>query len=266
MEHVTTPDSQPVAKSTTPKLEARGIHVWYDQKKVLNNVSMVIPEHTVTALIGPSGCGKSSFLRLFNRMNDYIDEFRMQGEIFVNGEDIYKQSKGLEELRQTVGMVFQKPNPFPSSIYENVVYGLRIRGTKKKSILDDIAERSLRQAALWDEVKDDLKKNALRLSGGQQQRLCIARSLAVEPSILLMDEPASSLDPISTEKIEHLISDLKPHYTILIVTHNLQQAARISDQTGFLYMGDLVEFGKTNDIFHHPSHEQTSRYVNGHFG
>ncbi len=248
------------------KLETRNLTVHYGPKMVLNNVNMSIEANTVTALIGPSGCGKSTFLRLFNRMNDYIDNFQKEGEVLVNDEDIYDKNDHLEQLRKTVGMVFQKPNPFPKSIYENVAYGLRIQGIKKKSVIDDVVERSLIQAALFDEVKDDLKKNALSLSGGQQQRLCIARTLAVEPSIILMDEPASALDPISTAKIEHLIKDLKKDYTILIVTHNMQQAARISDQTAFLYFGELVEYDKTDKVFNNPKDEKTRNYVGGHFG
>ncbi len=248
------------------KLETRNLTVHYGPKMVLNNVNMSIEANTVTALIGPSGCGKSTFLRLFNRMNDYIDNFQKEGEVLVNDEDIYDKNDHLEQLRKTVGMVFQKPNPFPKSIYENVAYGLRIQGIKKKSVIDDVVERSLIQAALFDEVKDDLKKNALSLSGGQQQRLCIARTMAVEPSIILMDEPASALDPISTAKIEHLIKDLKKDYTILIVTHNMQQAARISDQTAFLYFGELVEYDKTDKVFNNPKDEKTRNYVGGHFG
>lgn len=248
------------------KLETRNLTVHYGPKMVLNNVNMSIEANTVTALIGPSGCGKSTFLRLFNRMNDYIDNFQKEGDVLVNDEDIYDKNDHLEQLRKTVGMVFQKPNPFPKSIYENVAYGLRIQGIKKKSVIDDVVERSLIQAALFDEVKDDLKKNALSLSGGQQQRLCIARTLAVEPSIILMDEPASALDPISTAKIEHLIKDLKKDYTILIVTHNMQQARRVSDQTAFLYFGELVEFDKTEKVFNNPKDEKTRNYVGGHFG
>lgn len=254
------------SSTLTPKLETKNLSARYGNKQVLNSVSVSIPGNTVTALIGPSGCGKSTFLRLFNRMNDYIENFSKEGEILVDGEDIYHDKNHLEELRKTVGMVFQKPNPFPKSIYDNVAYGLRIQGIKKKSILDEAVERSLTQAALFDEVKDDLKKNALSLSGGQQQRLCIARTLAVEPSIILMDEPASALDPISTAKIEHLIAELKKNYTILIVTHNLQQAARISDQTGFLYFGELIEFGDTKELFANPKDEHTANYVGGHFG
>lgn len=256
---------------TTPakreiKLESRAVHVSYKDKKVLHEVSLAIPEKTVTALIGPSGCGKSTFLRLFNRMNDYIDGFEYRGEILVDGQNIYRDGHHLEELREEVGMVHQKPNPFPQSIYDNVAYGLRIRGIKDRKILDEVVERSLEKAALFDEVKDSLKMNALRLSGGQQQRLCIARALAVSPSVILMDEPASALDPISSEKIEQLIAELKKEHTILIVTHNMQQARRVSDQTAFLYLGKLVEFGETKQIFENPKEERTEHYVGGRFG
>lgn len=232
-----------MSNSTTSnfKLEAKNVDVFYGDKQVLKGVNMPIEANTVTALIGPSGCGKSTFLRLFNRMNDYIDIFHKKGDILIDGKDIYKKRTRVEELRKSVGMVFQKPNPFPKTIYENIAFGLRIQGMNKKSELDEIVEKSIRQAALWDEVKDNLKKSALALSGGQQQRLCIARTLAVAPSVILMDEPASALDPISTAKIEELIQELKEQYTILIVTHNMQQAGRISDKTGFFYMGDLVE-------------------------
>lgn len=247
-------------------LESQNIHVSYKEKHVLRDVSLALPEKSVTALIGPSGCGKSTFLRLFNRMNDYIDGFEKRGEILVNGKNVYHEEVHQEELRDEVGMVFQKPNPFPQSIYDNVAYGLRIRGIKDRKKLDEMVERSLEQAALFDEVKDQLKMNALRLSGGQQQRLCIARSLAVDPSILLMDEPASALDPISTEKIEQLIKALKKKHTILIVTHNMQQARRVSDQTAFLYFGKLVEYGKTKQIFEKPKQEQTAHYIGGKFG
>ena len=252
---------------TTPyTLETKGVNVYYGEKKVLHNVNMQIEPNTVTALIGPSGCGKSTFLRLFNRMNDYIDVFRKEGEINVVGTDIYNKNTKIEELRKTVGMVFQKPNPFPKSIYENVAYGLKIQGINNKKTLDEIVEKSLVQSALWDEVKDDLKKNALALSGGQQQRLCIARTLAVAPSIILMDEPASALDPISTAKIETLIYELKQDYTILIVTHNMHQAGRVSDKTGFFYLGELIEFGDTKQIFTNPKNERTENYISGRFG
>lgn len=215
------------------KLEAIDLNVYYGEKQVLKNVNMAIKANTVTAFIGPSGCGKSTFLRTFNRMNDYVEGFRKEGDIIIDGKDIYQKMVRVEELRKKVGMVFQKPNPFPKSIFENVAYGLKIQGIKNKKLIEETVEKSLQQSALWDEVKDDLKKSALSLSGGQQQRLCIARALALEPSVLLMDEPASALDPISTSKIEDLIWELKQKYTIVIVTHNMQQAGRISDNTAF---------------------------------
>jgi len=247
-------------------LESKNINVFYGDKKVLQNVTLQVPENTVTALIGPSGCGKSTFLRLFNRMNDYIENFRKEGDVIIDGKDIYRKGAAIEELRKTVGMVFQKPNPFPKSIYENVAYGLRIQGINNKNVLDEAVEKSIKKAALWDEVKDDLKKNALALSGGQQQRLCIARTLAVEPSIILMDEPASALDPISTAKIESLIYELKQNYTIVVVTHNMHQAGRISDKTGFFYLGELIEFGDTKQIFTNPKNKKTENYISGRFG
>jgi len=227
---------------------------------------MKIEPNTVTALIGPSGCGKSNFLRLFNRMNDYIPIYKKTGDILVDGKDVYQKRVRIEELRKSVGMVFQKANPFPKAIYENVAYGLRIQGEKRKSILDEAVEKSLHQSSLWDEVKDDLKKNAMSLSGGQQQRLCIAKALTVEPSVLLMDEPASALDPHSTNRLESLILELKEKYAILIVTHNLHQASRVSDYTGFFYLGDLVEFNNTRDLFTHPKKAQTENYISGKFG
>jgi phosphate transport system ATP-binding protein len=248
------------------KLEAENINVFYGDNHVIKNVSMRLPSNTVTAFIGPSGCGKSTFLRCLNRMNDYIELFKLDGKILVDGKNIYDKKVRVEELRKQIGMVFQKPNPFPKSIYENVVYGLRIQGINKKSILDETVERSLKQAALWDEVKDDLKKSALQLSGGQQQRLCIARTLATNPTILLMDEPASALDPISTSKVEELIHELKKDLTIIIVTHNMQQAARVSDMTAFFYLGDLVEMDETKAMFTHPKNVQTQNYITGRFG
>lgn len=248
------------------KLESRNASVYYGTKKVLDNINFVASENTVTALIGPSGCGKSTFLRLFNRMNDYIETFEKEGEILIDGKDIYRRKLDVEALRKEVGMVFQKPNPFPKSIFENVAYGLRIQGIKDKATISEVVESSLQKAALWDEVKDDLNKNALALSGGQQQRLCIARTLAVEPSVILMDEPASALDPISTAKIEELISELKENYTILIVTHNMHQAGRISDQTAFFYMGELVELNNTQQLFTNPEKERTENYISGRFG
>ena len=248
------------------KLEARNVDVFYGDFKALNDINMKIQSNAVTALIGPSGCGKSTYLRLFNRMNDYIDSFRMNGDVLIDGENIYHNDIRVDDLRKNIGMVFQKPNPFPKSIYENVVYGLRIQGIKDKTFLNKRVEKSLKQAALWDEVKGDLNKSALTLSGGQQQRLCIARALAVEPSILLMDEPTSALDPIATAKVELLINDLKELYTIVIVTHNMQQASRISDYTAFFYMGDLIEFDTTKKIFTKPKLERTLNYITGRFG
>lgn len=247
-------------------IETYKVNAFYGSNHVLKNISMEIKENSVTAFIGPSGCGKSTFLRMFNRMNDYIDGFRKEGDILINGKDIYKKSVKLEELRQEIGMVFQKPNPFPKSIFENAAYGLKIRGVKDKKEINERVEKSLKKAALWSEVKDKLDKSAFSLSGGQQQRLCIARALAVKPSIILMDEPASALDPISTSKIEELITELKQQYTIIIVTHNMQQAARISDKTAFFYMGDLIEFGKTSELFTKPKNKQTENYVTGRFG
>lgn len=248
------------------KLKAQNVHVYYGEKHILKDINLEISSNSVTAFIGPSGCGKSTFLRLFNRMNDYIEEFRKEGNILIDNVDIYGKDIRVENLRKNVGMVFQKPNPFPKSIFENVAYGLRIQGIKNKSIIADTVEQSLQQAALWDEVKDDLKKSALSLSGGQQQRLCIARTLAVEPTTILMDEPASALDPISTAKIEELINVLKEKYTIIIVTHNMQQASRISDKTAFFYMGELIEMNDTKTIFTKPKNERTENYITGRFG
>ena len=248
------------------KLEAKNIDVFYGELKALNNINIRIMENAVTALIGPSGCGKSTFLRLFNRMNDYIDSFKLNGEIFIDNKNIYDKSILVDELRKDVGMVFQKPNPFPKSIFENVAYGLKIQGIKDKEFIKTRVKDALQQAALWDEVKDDLNKSALALSGGQQQRVCIARALAVEPSIILMDEPTSALDPIATAKVEKLIHTLKEKYTIIIVTHNMQQAGRISDYTAFFYMGDLIEYDKTDTIFTNPKKERTENYITGRFG
>jgi phosphate transport system ATP-binding protein len=248
------------------KLEARNVNVFYGTNKVIKDVSISIKKNTVTAFIGPSGCGKSTFLRLFNRMNDYIDIFKMEGKVAIDGLDIYDKQTRVEELRKQIGMVFQKPNPFPKSIYENVVYGLRIQGIKDKKVLDEVVEKSLKQAALWEEVKDKLKNSALALSGGQQQRLCIARTLAVAPTVILMDEPASALDPISSAKVEELIYELKSQYTIVIVTHNMQQAGRVSDTTAFFYMGELVEHDSTKMIFTNPKNERTQNYITGRFG
>ena len=248
------------------KLESKNVDVYYDKLKALSNINMIIPENAVTALIGPSGCGKSTFLRLFNRMNDYIDSFKLSGDVLIDGQNIYEKNILVDELRKNVGMVFQKPNPFPKSIFDNVSYGLKIQGIKDKEFLRKRVKDALVQAALWDEVKDDLDKSALSLSGGQQQRVCIARTLAVEPTILLMDEPTSALDPIATTKVEQLITSLKEKYTIVIVTHNMQQAGRISDYTSFFYMGDLIEFDKTDVIFTNPKQKQTENYITGRFG
>lgn len=248
------------------KLRTEKINVFYGDNHVIKDVSLSIAPNTVTAFIGPSGCGKSTFLRLINRMNDYIDTFRKTGEILIDGEDIYDKRVRVEDLRKKVGMVFQKPNPFPKTIYENVIYGLRIQGINNKAFLDEVVEKSLIQAALWNEVKDSLNKSALQISGGQQQRLCIARTLAVQPTVILMDEPASALDPISSAKIEELIYDLKKNYTIIIVTHNMQQAGRVSDKTAFFYLGEMVEFGETKEIFTNPLKELTQNYITGRFG
>jgi len=246
--------------------EAKNVNVWYDDFQALKDISMTFEPNTVTALIGPSGCGKSTFLRLFNRMNDLIPSFRVEGLVTVNGQNVYSKEVRLDEMRKNVGMVFQKPNPFPKSIYENVAYGLRVNGINNRKVLDETVERTLKQAALWDEVKDSLKKSAMDLSGGQQQRLCIARALAVQPKLILMDEPASALDPISTSHIEELIFELKKDYTIIIVTHNLQQAGRISDHTAFFYLGELIEFNLTKKIFLNPDQERTQNYITGRFG
>ena len=246
--------------------EAKNVNVWYGDFHALKNVNMSFEPSSVTALIGPSGCGKSTFLRLFNRMNDLIGNFKLEGSITVDGQNIYTKEAKIDEIRKTIGMVFQKPNPFPKSIYENVAYGLRVNGVNDRRTLDEVVERSLKQAALWDEVKDNLKKSAMAISGGQQQRLCIARALAVEPKLILMDEPASALDPISTAKIEELIFELKKSFTIIIVTHNLQQAGRISDYTGFFYLGELIEHDHTQKMFLNPAHERTQNYITGRFG
>ena len=247
-------------------ISAKDVNFYYGSFHALKNITLGIERNTVTAFIGPSGCGKSTFLRLLNRMNDLIEGTRLSGEIRIDGEDIYGRDVEVVELRKKVGMVFQKPNPFPKTIYENVAYGLRVNGVRDRRLIDERVESSLKGAALWDEVKDKLKKSAFELSGGQQQRLCIARALAVRPSILLMDEPASALDPISTSKIEDLIYELKKEYTIVIVTHNMQQAARVSDRTAFFYMGELVEYDQTQPMFLNPSKEATQNYVTGRFG
>ncbi len=249
------------------KIETKNVNLFYKDFQALKGINMTVMQNTVTALIGPSGCGKSTFLRLFNRMNDLIDGVRIEGDVLLDGKDVYT-SKGLriDELRKKVGMVFQKPNPFPKSIFENVAYGLRVNGINHKTFIEERVETSLHQAALWDEVKDKLKKSAFELSGGQQQRLCIARALAIEPSVILMDEPASALDPISTAKIEELIYELKNKYTIMIVTHNMQQAGRVSDKTAFFYLGELIEFNDTQAIFTNPKNPKTQSYVTGRFG
>ncbi len=247
------------------KLEAKDANLWYGDKQALKNISISIEPNTVTAFIGPSGCGKSTLLRCFNRMNDLIENAKIQGDFLLDAENIYKDMD-VYELRKKVGMVFQRPNPFPKSIFENVAYGLRIMGEKNKTVINDKVEQSLKNAALWDEVSSMLNKPSLSLSGGQQQRLCIARTLAIEPTVLLMDEPASALDPISTAKIEDLIYDLKKKFTIVIVTHNMQQAARISTKTAFFYLGELVEYDETKKIFTNPENERTENYVTGRFG
>jgi len=248
------------------KFIIRNMNLYYGDFHALKNININIEKNEITALIGPSGCGKSTLLKSLNRMNDLIEECRIEGDILLDGKDIYKDNIDVNVLRKRVGMVFQRPNPFPMSIYDNIAYGPRTHGIKSKSKLDEIVEKSLRQAAIWDEVKNKLKQNALRISGGQQQRICIARALAVEPEVLLMDEPTSALDPISTSKIEDLIQELKKDYTIVIVTHNMQQAARVSDKTAFLLSGELIEFGKTEDIFTVPKDKRTEDYITGRFG
>jgi len=263
----TTTAALPVTDATTAAIDVKELDFYYGDHQALHGVSLQIPAHKVTAFIGPSGCGKSTLLRCFNRMNDLIPAARIsQGEIRIHGTDIYGPNVDPIELRKRVGMVFQKSNPFPKSIYENVIYGLRIQGRARRSELDVVVERSLRQAALWDEVKDRLDESGLSLSGGQQQRLCIARAIAVEPEIILMDEPCSALDPIATSKVEELIFDLKKHYTIVIVTHNMQQAGRCSDLTAFYYLGRLIEMDRTEKIFTNPGEKQTEDYITGRFG
>ena len=247
-------------------IEAKHMNLWYSQMQALKDININIEEKNITALIGPSGCGKSTFLRTLNRMNDLIQGVRITGEILYDGEDIFSPKVDVNGLRRDIGMVFQKPNPFMMSIYDNIAYGPRTNGIKNKAKLDQIVEEALRNAALWDEVKDRLKKSALGLSGGQQQRLCIARALAVQPKVLLMDEPTSALDPISTSRIEDLAMDLKKDYTIVIVTHNMQQALRISDKTAFFFLGELIEFGDTEQIFSNPKEKQTEDYITGRFG
>ena len=252
--------------SDAPIIEARGLNLWYGPNHALKDISVAVPAHEITAFIGPSGCGKSTFLRTLDRMNDLIPNVKITGEVDFNGENIYAPSVDVTWLRSRIGMVFQKANPFPMSIYDNIAYGPRTHGVRNRAKLDEIVERSLRSAAIWDEVKDRLKKSALGLSGGQQQRLCIARALAVEPEILLMDESTSALDPISTSKIEDLAAELKSRYTVVMVTHNMQQAARISDNTAFFLLGELVEFGKTEQLFSTPADKRTEDYITGRFG
>ena len=247
-------------------ISVKDMCLWYSEHQALENVDIEIPENSITALIGPSGCGKSTFLKTLNRMNDLIPGVRITGDIRYEGTDIFSKEVDVNNLRKEIGMVFQKPNPFPMSIYDNIAYGPRTHGITNKVELDEIVERALRDAAIWDEVRDRLKKNALGMSGGQQQRLCIARALAVQPKILLMDEPTSALDPISTSRIEELVMELKEKYTIVMVTHNMQQAVRVSDYTAFFLLGELVEFGKTDDIFSQPQDKRTEDYITGRFG
>jgi phosphate transport system ATP-binding protein len=249
-----------------PVIEVENLHFFYGNSEALHNINIAFPRRQVTALIGPSGCGKSTFLRCLNRMNDLVDGTRVTGSLRLNGTEINSAAMDVIELRRRVGMVFQKSNPFPKSIYENVIYGLRIAGMKNKALLDETVERSLRGAALWDEIKDRLHDSALGLSGGQQQRLCIARAIAVNPEVILMDEPCSALDPKSTARVEDLIGELRENYTIIIVTHNMQQAARVSDLTAFLYEGLLIEYGATRNIFVKPKNKQTEDYITGRFG
>ena len=247
-------------------ISVKNMNLWYGDHQALKNVTMDIPENSITALIGPSGCGKSTFIKTLNRMNDLIPGVRINGDILYDGRDIFSKDVDVNRLRKEVGMVFQKPNPFPMSIYDNVAYGPRTHGIKNKALLDETVEQALKGAAIWDEVKDRLRKNALGLSGGQQQRLCIARALAVEPRVLLMDEPTSALDPISTSRIEELTMELKEKYTIVMVTHNMQQAVRVSDYTAFFLLGELVEFGGTDDVFSQPLDKRTEDYITGRFG
>lgn len=248
------------------KLESKNVDFFYGASQALKNINIAINSNTVTALIGPSGCGKSTYLRLFNRMNDLIGNTKINGEVLIDGNNIYAKGVNVDSLRKKTGMVFQKPNPFPKTIFENVAYGLRVNGITDKTLIEERVETSIKQVVLWDEVKDKLKKSAFELSGGQQQRLCIARALAIQPSVILMDEPTSALDPISTAKIEELIYELKSKYTIVIVTHNMQQAARVSDSTAFFYLGELVEYNATKELFTNPKIERTQNYITGRFG
>ncbi len=247
-------------------LETQNLHLFYGREQVLQDINIKIPKNRVTAFIGPSGCGKSTLLRCFNRLNDLVEGSRISGKILLDGQDIYQPRTNVAHLRRLVGMVFQRPNPFPKSVYENVAYGLRVQGIKQRKRLDEAVERSLKSAGLWDEVKDRLKENAQGLSGGQQQRLIIARAIAIEPEVLLLDEPASALDPISTLKIEELINELKKKYSLIIVTHNMQQAARVSDYTAFMYLGRIIEFGSTDLLFTTPQQRQTEDYITGRYG
>jgi phosphate transport system ATP-binding protein len=259
-------ETHDVLKSEEALLEVSNFNLSYGAKQALFDINMIIPKGKVTALVGPSGCGKSTLLRSINRINDLLSTVRINGEMTLNGEPVYAPSVDVIELRKRMGMVFQKPNPFPMSVYENVIYSLRIDGERNKAVLDEVCERSLRGAAIWEETKDRLNESALGMSGGQQQRLCIARAIAAEPEVLLMDEPCSALDPIATNKIEDLIADLRGEYTIVIVTHNMQQAARVSDYTAFMYLGRLIEFGPTSTIFQNPHLQETQDYVTGRFG
>ena len=267
LEDVKQPESsEPSEKKSKSAVEVENLDLYYDDVQALKNVNLGIRKKEVTAFIGPSGCGKSTLLRCFNRMNDLIDSCRTEGQIYLDGRNILSREVDVAELRRQVGMVFQKPNPFPKSVYENVAYGLRIQGVNKRRILDESVEWALRASALWDEVKDRLNESALGLSGGQQQRLVIARAIAVQPKVILLDEPCSALDPISTLKVEELINQLKQKYTIIIVTHNMQQAARVSDKTAFMFLGELIEYGDTNEIFTNPRETQTEAYITGRYG
>ena len=248
------------------KMSVKDLDLYYGQKQALKNINMDIHSNAITALIGPSGCGKSTFLKTLNRMNDLIDNVRITGQVTLDGEDIFDRNMDVTMLRKRVGMVFQQPNPFPMSVYDNIAYGPRVHGIKNKAKLDEIVEESLRGAAIWDEVKDNLKKSALRLSGGQQQRICMARALATKPEVILMDEPTSALDPISTTKIEDLMEELKRQYTVVVVTHNMQQAVRVSDYTAFFLVGDMVEYGETKELFTYPKDKRTEDYITGRFG
>jgi len=257
----------PAPVADLPKcLEVKDLNLWYGNKKALNQINIGIPRGKVVAFIGPSGCGKSTLLRCFNRMNDLVDSCRIEGEIIHEGRNIYSREVNVAQLRRRIGMVFQKPNPFPKSIYENVAYGLRLLGVKSRAHIDEVVEKSLRGAALWDEVKDRMESNGQSLSGGQQQRLVIARAIALEPDVLLLDEPCSALDPISTAKIEELLIELKKTFSIMIVTHNMQQAARVSDYTAYMYLGDLIEYGATTELFTKPEKRETEDYITGRFG